>query len=576
MDRPLPHPHMTHAPAPSARIQKQIPAIRHIMKFIFHLALALLFFRTTGMSVEPTHILIGSTWTSERLCALDTGTGAATAFTEAPAGSGTGFMGIAYDPFRDLLYATTSLSGEPLNALIEVDRLNGQHLATYQGLWGSFLYVAEGDVAFDPLTGHVFALRSGGAVSIWNSLSGGPVGYFELPVANDSSGLAFDPVGNLWLLNPNSRDAAASEMLRINKTTGAILETRTLSQKIGVVAGLAFHPVTGEAWIADSCRGSDLCTGNRLFILDVATGTLTLVGETGLPVSGLAFIPAAPVTVAGSFSVHDGPDGTSPVVPAGLSTTINFGTVPRAVTTTRPVTVKNNGSVDIEILAAGARDGFGVTGFPASPALLAPGQTLTFNAAILSHLAAMGGTYDGTLSIHGRLPGTAAYLPFEATLQASVPIAIEYTVAGPWGAVSNNQPDPVVFQRNAGGSGSVLASFIVSSTGADPLTVNSVTLPPGFTTTATFPAVVQPGRTFGIPVTSSGPAPGLYEGNLVIHTNHDGVPNFTVPLYAVHQMPRMEVSFSGVLGAQLPGSTVSYGETPRDSPSSGISGSRTR
>ena len=472
-------------------------------------------------------------------------------------------MGIAYDPYRDLLYASTTHAGLLGKVVIEVNRLTGQRIASHSVGLAGFTSAAEGDVAFDPLTGNVFALRSGGSIHIWNSLSKTVVGSFTLPESNDYSCLAFDPSGNLWLIDPNSRVADAPQLFRINKSTGAILETRTLSVKIGVVAGLAFHPVTGEAFLADACIGDDLCLGNRLFTIDVATGTLTLVGEMGHRICGLAFVPNGSQTPVGSFTVHDGADGSAPVIPADFSIPINFGTVPRAVATTRPITVKNSGSVNIEVLTALADSGFGTAGVPASPALLEPGQTLTFNSVVQTGLSTLGGTYSGKLSIYGRAQGAASYLPYAATVTASVPISIEYNVSGPYGALIDNQPDPVFFQRNPGGNGSVFAAFIVTSTGSDPLIVNSATLPPGFSTTTTFPRTINSGQTMSINVTSTGPTPGLYQGNLVIQTNHDGRPNFTVPLSAVHNLPRMNVTSVGISGSLSSGVSLSFGETAR-------------
>jgi hypothetical protein len=113
----------------------------------------------------------------------------------------------------------------------------------------------------------------------------GPLGnVLSGPV--DFSALAFNATGTLF-----ATDTARELLLTINKQTAATLTSVSLSVSLGAVAGMAFDPVSGVAYVADGNTGGT----NNLYTLNTSTGVLTLVGGTGAAqgLAGLSFSPAA-------------------------------------------------------------------------------------------------------------------------------------------------------------------------------------------------------------------------------------------------------------------------------------------
>lgn len=522
--------------------------------------LALLLLAATRLSAETEYLLHGSTWgqdPTESLCIVNTDTGLATPYVAAGTRS---IMGIAYNEFTDRFFATTTFAGTPVSRLIEIDRLSGATLETHQVGLDAFSS-AEGDVAFEKSTGLVYSLRSGGSVHVWNMLTNTYVRAFALPQSNDYSGLIFNAAGDLLVIDPNSRAPEPADLHRIDKMTGAILETIQLSEDIGVVIGVAVHPVTGEAWLSDGCFGDDNCTGNRLFRLDLTTGQLTLVGNTGLPLAGLAFVPAERPP-GGTASLFDGATEAGTPLAHQQATPLDFGTVPRSVATLRPITIKNTGSDPLVFNLAGATGGYTLTDLPALPATLTAGEAVTFN---ISLLPASGGDIPGMLRIFSNDPtNPLTEIPLTAFAQPEK----EIRITGPFGPLSSGQVETVIFQRNTSLTG-LFASFTITNEGLDPLTISSVSVPAGFSASfgspATLTRVVNPGASVNLGISSIGPDPGAYEGIVTVFSDDPGISEFTFPIYAVHNKPKLQVSVVNV-GTIFSGSSLDFGSTPFGGP----------
>ncbi len=521
-----------------------------------------------GLHADPLHadsgyLLLGNTWDqqpNESLCVVNTATGLATPFTA----TGDRFlMGIAYDEIGDKLYASTTSYSLFASRLVEVNRFSGAIESNFAVGLGNFETVAEGDVAVQKSTGHVFALRSGGSVHVWNSVTRKFVRSFVLSGNDDYSGIAFNGAGDLYLVDPNSRSADPPHLVRIDPVNGTVLQTTVLDTDIGVVAGLAFHPVTDQAWLADACRGDDTCTGSRLYQVNMASGALTLVGSTGLPLAGLTFVPEAAAPGSGQISLFNGAADTDPPLTHNQVTPINFGTQAHNATSSRPVTIKNTGVDPLTIHRAGALGSYSVSGLPALPAILAAGSTLTFNLTVHTR---GGGTYAGSLRIFSSDDD-----PREVgiPLTAQVPLDKEIRVTGPFGQVIDGQLEPVVFQ--AGFATSSLASFQVFNDGPDPLTLSSVTIPAGFTVTfssgsfpVTLPRSIASDSFVNVGISTSGPASGAYGGMVRLFNDDEDESEFTFPISALHNSPEIKVvaNFSAEVqsGGSLDFGTATFGQ----------------
>jgi DNA-binding beta-propeller fold protein YncE len=125
-------------------------------------------------------------------------------------------------------------------------------------------------------------LKNGHSSSVWTATFPGAV-----------TAIAFNRSGNLFVLEttPGNLGIDVTSLLQVDKKTGAVIGTAVLSHPLGFSAGVAFHPLTGVAYVADgNFHGT-----NNLYTLNTSTGQLTTIGPTGLAfrfgIASLAFDP---------------------------------------------------------------------------------------------------------------------------------------------------------------------------------------------------------------------------------------------------------------------------------------------
>ena len=172
---------------------------------------------------------------------------------------------------------TTSASTGSPNTLAIVDPATAQ--LTYVGTSGVGGMI-EGDMAFDA-SANVFyvtyQIPSGTARNLLKVDMGGTATVVgALPADTDYSGLSFDGIGNLYLL-----DNWNKKLLRISKTDASVLGTVNVtsggtSLSMGDTAGLDYDAVSGKMYLLTGASPS-------LYTLNPGTGEANLVGSTGLP-----------------------------------------------------------------------------------------------------------------------------------------------------------------------------------------------------------------------------------------------------------------------------------------------------
>jgi hypothetical protein len=231
-------------------------------------------------------------------------TGAAVLYNLNPAGGSTSnprstglsdVAGIAFSPDGTLFGLTTGASQPSVpNALYKIDPTTGT--STLVGATGfqSPTFIAEGDLALDPITGNLYGVQS------VPSVGSGARDLFELNPSTgqatvigsvrtnggDLSAMAFDNSGNLFIV-----DTESATLLRVDKSTAAILGSVDLSvHSLGDLAGMAFDPQTGTAYFGNGIRVNDISTSGSLYTLDTSTGALTLLGPS-VALAGLSFTP---------------------------------------------------------------------------------------------------------------------------------------------------------------------------------------------------------------------------------------------------------------------------------------------
>ena len=218
-------------------------------------------------------------------------TGAATS----PRGTPIQFsVGITFGP-NGILYGLTTLGSTPRNSLISFDPVTGASSTVGETGLDS---IVEGDLDFDPTTGILYGLQDAPnapdpprLLFTMNPSTGNATVIGDVGGAGDLSAMSFDASGNLFVLNITS-----DQLLTVNKSTGAIINSVDLSIDLGTTAGMDFDPMSGDLYVAD---GGTFGT-NGLYSLDPVSGVLTLIGPTGLPsgLLGLAFVIPEPSSIA--------------------------------------------------------------------------------------------------------------------------------------------------------------------------------------------------------------------------------------------------------------------------------------
>ncbi len=139
-------------------------------------------------------------------------------------------------------------------------------------------------VSMDPLT--TPSPASGQWLIRINPATGIAFEVAPLTGASDLSGIAFDPLGDLYGIDPDS-----GSLVQIDPVTGGVISSLALSTEI---TGLDFS-VTGDLWGIGPNPGTNFAT-DALFLIDPATGECLVYGDVGLSgVTGFSNIPLDPL-----------------------------------------------------------------------------------------------------------------------------------------------------------------------------------------------------------------------------------------------------------------------------------------
>ena len=179
--------------------------------------------------------------------------------------------GLAYDPVRDTLYATTTQTDK----LYSIDYTTGK--ATLIGDLGASLMHG---LAYDPCTARLlgtFGESKGDGLYSIDVTTGattliGHIGYFHEDRQNTVHGLAVHPETHALYGIAAGPASDWSTLIEIDKETA---QGTWISQQSPHFSGLAFDVETRVLY------GIDNWTSN-LYMIDIRTGATTLIGSTGL------------------------------------------------------------------------------------------------------------------------------------------------------------------------------------------------------------------------------------------------------------------------------------------------------
>lgn len=228
---------------------------------------------------------------------------------------------IAIDPATGIMYGLTDQLGRinnqsgtaGKNLIFRIDIATGLCTAVGQldpsntSSTGP-LAVFEGDLAFHPQTGALWGVATrvdyARLFTVDLATGAGTVVADIVPGAGiqlDLSAIAFDAAGGLWALDTRyPSQPGPAKVYRVNPQTGAITQAFQTSTTLGTVAGMAFHPTTGQLLVVDGDFGGT----HTLYRFDVPASALIAIGATGVAagnsagLAGLAFGPAGPACPA--------------------------------------------------------------------------------------------------------------------------------------------------------------------------------------------------------------------------------------------------------------------------------------
>jgi len=224
-------------------------------------------------------ILFTSDSATQKLHAVDPTTGTSTFVGDFGVG---GYMaGLGYDPQNDILYGTTTLSGNLYSINYSTGKAN---------LIGNLGFTLMHGLAYDVSTATLYGSQGydeGDGLYEIDVTTGeatliGHTGFFHSDHRNTVGGLAVHPETDVLYGAVSGPASNWGALIEIDKLTA---QGTLIAEWTPHITGLAFHPESHILY------GIDNWSGN-LYTIDITTGKPMLVGPTGLdnPL-GLEFVP---------------------------------------------------------------------------------------------------------------------------------------------------------------------------------------------------------------------------------------------------------------------------------------------
>ncbi len=261
------------------------------------LAATLLTALTPAQGTCPLLAIDGATTTTSTLWDINTTTGAASNPRTVSGFPNRAPLCISFSPSGVLYGVSLGGAGSPAGGMIfTINPTTGA--CTFIANLTQYINV-EGDIAFDPTTGILYAVDGIGPVFTINTATGvcTSIGSLplDLPGGADYSGCAFDHTGQLYVWSQFGQ-----VLRKVNKATAAVMSTVPLSPSAGGSVGdLAFDPGSGRCYFGGNP------TGGMLSRVDTSTGIVTPIGSTA-PMAGVYSIAFNPNSCAQVNTVGTG------------------------------------------------------------------------------------------------------------------------------------------------------------------------------------------------------------------------------------------------------------------------------
>jgi DNA-binding beta-propeller fold protein YncE len=187
---------------------------------------------------------------------------------------------IAYSPSGTLYGASQGTPSDvpPGGMLYQINPTTGA--ATLIATLSTFIFT-EGDIAFDPTSGILYAVDGPGQLLTINTTNGACTAVGAVGINLDLSAMAFDAAGNLYIV-----ESFSQTLLKVNKSTAAVIASLPMGSVEQQVGGLAFVPANGTLFYAGGIP-------SKFYSVNTGTGAGTLIGSIAPTdgIWGLTLIP---------------------------------------------------------------------------------------------------------------------------------------------------------------------------------------------------------------------------------------------------------------------------------------------
>lgn len=146
--------------------------------------------------------------------------------------------GLAFDDSSERLWLSDSTSRT--NSIFEIEPSSGTLISSFDASVIDDLSLGPDAIALHPVTGNIFAFSSFLESEAGEATQAGVLMNL-LPSAHDAGGAAFDNAGRLFVV-----DEEGGTLLRLDPTTGNIVEAISITGYSGRLSALDFHSPSGR------------------------------------------------------------------------------------------------------------------------------------------------------------------------------------------------------------------------------------------------------------------------------------------------------------------------------------------
>jgi len=248
-------------------------------------------------------------------------------------------------------------------------------------------------------------------------------------------------------------------------------------------------------------------------------------------------------------AIYNGPAVTSPELTSGQVQTLDFGTTRQGTSVGRAITISNAGNADLRLSTISVPSGYSITGLPALPLSIAPGQTRSFQLILDSAVA---GTQAGTVNVSSD-DADESNFSFPVTGLVITPeIVVRNGTDAQAPELTDGQASPVDFGI-ARQTIPAIRSLLIANSGTAPLVVSTASVPEGFTllNAAALPATLGMNQSLTLMIQLDAATLGTFSGTALINSDDYDEAEFDFPIAGTVVSPEIALHDGALAAPEL-------------------------